>query len=238
MKIARVILTAVAITMAGYVQAASPSPSKVEYSADSEMETSEVSMKGKVNYSPMRERREMVMDGGDKMIMIMRQDKKLAWTLMPADKMYMEMSIAQAGAKNKDDISQYKIEQTVVGPETINGVSTTKNKIIMTGPGGEKMGGFMWMTKENIVMKIDAISINKQEKSRFKTELTNLKIGKQDPALFEIPPGYSKVSMDMPSIGDMLGGGDKGQAGGSKETANGSEDKKGFGLMDAIKMLK
>jgi len=194
MKITRMLLMSAAMVIAGAVQAASSSPPQVEYSADSVLETAEVSMKGHVNYTPTRERREMVMgSGGDKMIMITRHDKKVAWTLMPSEKMYMESSIAQA--KSKEDLSSYKIEQTVIGPETVNGVSTTKSKIIMTGPKGEKMGGFMWTTKENIVVKMDAIAIDKKQKHRFKTELTNLKIGKQDPKLFEVPAGYQKMSI-------------------------------------------
>ena len=194
MKITRMLLMSAAMVIAGAVQAASSSPPQVEYSADSVLETAEVSMKGHVNYTPTRERREMVMgSGGDKMIMITRQDKKVAWTLMPSEKMYMESSIAQA--KSKEDLSSYKIEQTVIGPETVNGVSTTKSKIIMTGPKGEKMGGFMWTTKENIVVKMDAIAIDKKQKHRYKTELTNLKVGKQDPKLFEVPAGYQKMSI-------------------------------------------
>ena len=238
MKKTRMLLMVVAITMTGAAQAAGPSRSQAEYSADSVMETAEISMKGHVYYTPARERRETVMDsGGDKMIMITRHDKKVAWTLMPSEKMYMEMSIAQANAKEKTDPSQYKIEQTVVGPETVNGVHTTKNKIIMTGPKGEKMGGFMWVTKENIVVKMDAIAIDKKEKLRFKTELTNLKVGKQDAALFEIPSGYTKMSMGMSSIGAMMGD-DKEKDDGGKKGGGGTQEKKGFGLMDAVKLLK
>ena len=151
-------------------------------------------MKGRVYYTPARERREMVMgSGGDKMITIVRHDTKTSLTLMPSEKMYMETKLSQA--KDKDDLSSYKIEQTVVGPEMVNGVSTTKSKIIMTGPKGEKMGGFMWTTRENIVVKMDAIAIDKKQKHRFKSELTNLKVGKQDPKLFEVPAGYEKMSI-------------------------------------------
>jgi hypothetical protein len=188
------LLMAAAMTMTGAAQAASPAPPQAEYSADSVLETAEISMKGRVHYTPTRERREMVMgSGGDKMLTITRHDKKVVWTLMPAEKMYMETNIAKN--KSQDDPSGYKIEQTVVGPDTVNGVSTTKSKIIMTGAKGEKMGGFMWTTKDNIVVKMDAIAIDKKQKHRFKTELTNLKVGKQDPKLFEVPAGYEKMSM-------------------------------------------
>lgn len=193
MKKTRMFLMAAVMTLAGAAQAASPAP-QVEYSADTMIETAEMSMKGRVHYTPTRERREMVIgSGGDKMITIMRQDKKLTWTLMPAEKMYMETKNTES--KAKDDPSDYKIEQTVIGPDKVNGVSTTKSKIIMTGEKGEKMGGFMWTTKENIVVKIDAIAIDKKQKHRYKTELTNLKVGKQDPKLFEVPAGYEKMGI-------------------------------------------
>ncbi len=194
MKKSRMWLIVAAMTMTGAAQAASPSPPQVEYSADSVLETAEISMKGRVHYTPTRERREMVMgSGGEKMLAITRHDKKVVWTLMPSEKMYMETNLTKA--KTKDDPSSYKIEQTVVGPDTVNGVSTTKSKIIMTGAKGEKMGGFMWTTKDNIVVKMDAIAIDKKQKHRFKTELTNLKVGKQDPKLFEVPAGYEKMSI-------------------------------------------
>lgn len=191
------------ILMTGVVMAES-SP-QVEYSADSVMEHAEGSMKGKVYYTPAKERREMEA-GAEKMITIIRRDKKVIWTLMPEDKIYMEMKQGGA-APAKDDLSAYQIEQTVIGPETVNGVNTTKGKIIMTGKDGSKFGGFMWTTREGIVVKMDAVSIDKDSKDRFKTELTNLKIGKQDPALFEIPRGFEKMGMDMPGMGmDMLKG--------------------------------
>lgn len=194
MKRTRIFLMTAAMTLAGAAQAASPAPPRAEYSADTVIETAEMSMKGRVYYTPTRERREMVVgSGGDKMITITRQDKKVIWMLMPAEKMYMETKNTES--KAKDDLSDYKIEQTVVGPDKVNGVSVTKSKIIMTGAKGEKMGGFMWTTKENITVKIDAIAIDKKQKHRYKTELTNLKVGKQDPKLFEVPAGYEKMSI-------------------------------------------
>jgi hypothetical protein len=167
-------------------------PPQVEYSADSMMESAEVSMKGHVHYTPTRERREMV-QGGQKMITIQRRDKKAMWTLMPEEKMYMEMNLDAKRAP--DDLSGYKNKMTVVGPETVNGVSTNRSKVIMTDARGAKMGGFMWTTKDGIVVKIDVIAMDEGGKQRMKMELTNLKVTKQDPALFEIPAGYTKMDM-------------------------------------------
>lgn len=202
MQRTRILLMAAVMTMTGAAHAVSPSQPQVEYSADTLLETEEISIKGRVHYTPTRERREMVESGsGEKMITITRHDKKVVWTLMPADEMYLEMRPGKSKAGAKDDLSKYKIEQTVMGVETVNGVSATKNKIIMTGEKGEKMGGFMWVTKDKIMVKIDAIALDKKQKHRFKSELTNLKVGKQDPKLFEIPAGYEKMSMPgMPGM--------------------------------------
>jgi len=211
-------------------------PANVEYSADWSMETADGAMKAKIYQAPNKERREMN-DGGEKMIMIMRRDKKMAWNLMPSERMYMEMKISDPKV-SKNDPMNYDVEQTTVGPETINGVKTTKSKIIMKEkkPNGSKMGGFWWMTKEGVMMKLDVISVDKGKKDRMKMELDNLKIGKQDPALFEIPSGYSK--MDMGGMGKMMMGGGDGDAAAKSDAAKGGKEKSGFGIKDAMKLLK
>jgi len=212
------------------VSAGAAEKSTPEYSADSTMETADAVMSGAVYVAPGKERRENVMDG-EKSVMIIRHDKNVVWMLMPADKMYTEMKPGQSGGR-KDDLSAYKIDQTTVGPDSVNGIQATKSKIIMTGPKGDKLGGFWWTTGEGIVVKIDAIAVDKNSKERFKTELKNLKIGKQNPSLFEIPDGYSKMDMGMGGLGKMMGG--------SKDDDQQPQDKekKGFGIKDAIKLFR
>jgi hypothetical protein len=210
-------------------------PSNVEYSADWNMETAEGAMKGKIYQAPNKERREMS-DGGEKMVMIMRRDKKKAWNLMPSESMYFEMNLSDPKV-GKDDPMNYDIEQTVIGPDTVNGVKTTKSKIIMKEKktNGSKMGGFWWMTKDNIMMKLDVISVDKGKKDRMKMELDNLKVGKQDAALFEVPSGYTKMDMSMGGMGKMMmDGGDKDD----DKPAPKEKKKSGFGLKDAIELLK
>jgi hypothetical protein len=113
-------------------------------------------------------------------------------------------------------------------------VKTTKSKIIMKrrSPVGED-GRFWWMTKEGIMMKLDVISVDKG-KDRMKMELDNLKIGKQDSALFEVPSGYSK--MDMGGMGKMMMGG--GDSNNEDKPAPKEKSKGGFGFKDAIDLLK
>jgi len=228
------------LLLAGLVTAAAAAamqPPKVEYSADSNMETADFTQSGKVHYAPGKERREYV-ESGEKMIMIIRHDKKRIWMLMPEEKMYMDM---QMSGGRKGDLSGYQIDQTRVGEETVNDVRTTKYKIIMTGPKGEKFGGFFWTTREDIVMKMDAISADKGSKDRIKMELKNLKIGAQDPSLFEVPAGYSSGMPGMGGLGGMMGG----MRGGGDERREPQPAPKsgepqgggGFGLGDMLKMI-
>jgi hypothetical protein len=175
----------------------------VSYSADQTMESAEGTTTGMIYVTPTMERREMGMQG-EQTIVITRRDKNVVWTLMPSEQMYME---SKPGSSNRsDDMNNYTVdESTPVGHEVVNGISCEKTKIIMTGKDGTKMGGFWWISKEGIVIKMDMIAKDKGGKMRMKSELTNLKIGKQNPHLFEIPPGYSKMS--MPGMPGMGGGG-------------------------------
>lgn len=202
----KIILFAVmSISFSGAVLAANEvtDEPKVEYSADSNMETEAGAMNGRVYSAPGKERREMD-QGGKKMITIMRRDKKVTWMLMPEQKMYMEMQM-DSGHSKPEDMSSYKIDATMVGPETVNGIKATKSKVVMTDSKGNKMGGFMWRTSDGIAVKSDVLAMGGGSKMRMKSEITNLKVGHQDPALFEIPAGYAPMGMDA-MMGGAMGG--------------------------------
>jgi hypothetical protein len=87
-----------------------------------------------------------------------------------------------------------------MGEETLNGVKVTKYKTIATSTDGKKFGGFSWRTKEGINVKQDLLYKEGNDKKRMMTELSNLRIGRQDPKLFEIPDGFTKLDM-----GGMMG---------------------------------
>jgi len=184
---------------------------QAEYSADSKMETEEGTMQQHVNVTPTKERREMLTGEGDGGIMIFRFDTKQLLILMPSEKMYMEQSIASKQGQ-REDPSQWTYEDTAMGEETLNGVKVTKYKTIATSTDGKKYGGFSWRTKEGINLKQDLLYKEGNEKKRMLTELSNLKIGKQDPALFEVPEGFTKFDMGG-MMGGMMGGAGMGRQG-------------------------
>ena len=182
---------------------AQPSRPQVEYSADSTIQNEEGTIQQRVYATPTKERKEMLTGAGDGAVQIFRFDSKVMWQVMPSEKMYMEHSMAGKGQGN--DPSQWTYEDTVMGEETLNGVKVTKYKTIATSSDGKKYGGFSWRTKEGISIKQDLLYKEGNDKKRMLTELSNLKIGKQDPKLFEIPDGFQKFDM-AGMMGGAMGG--------------------------------
>ena len=177
-------------------QSATAPASQAEYSADYVMETAEGAIRGHLNVAPGKERREDAMEGTTT-VMIRRDDLKKMWMLMPSERMYMEMNAGQpAMGEGAPDPNAYQTEMTTVGREELDGLMTTKSKVVMTGKDG-KMGGFWWTTDQGVVVKMDVIGIDGNTKMRMKRELSNIKLGPQDASLFEIPKGYSSMATGM-----------------------------------------
>jgi hypothetical protein len=186
-----------------------------EYSADSITQTEDTTMKEHIYYTPTKERHEMNTQGGSNEegelpTRIIRKDLKVQWMVMASKKMVMEQSLDRPDPRQKGspDMKNWDFNESAVGEEVLNGVPVTKYKTIATSTDGKKFGGFTWRTKEGIEVKTDLLYKEGNEKQRMSTELQNLKIGKQDPQLFEIPAGYQKLDMSgmMGGMGGMMGG--------------------------------
>ncbi|SLM46517.1 conserved exported protein of unknown function [Nitrospira japonica] len=167
---------------------------QAEYSADETVQNEEGTIQQRVFVTPTKERKELLTGGGEGAVQIYRYDTKVVWQVMPSQKMYMEHPIG-GGQSRGGDPSQWSYEDTAMGEETLNGVKVTKYKTIATSTDGKKFGGFSWRTREGINVKQDLLYKEGNEKKRMLTELSNLKIGAQDPGLFEIPEGFTKFDM-------------------------------------------
>src|SRR6476646_4379622 len=189
-------------------QAAPMNRPQAEYSADATIENEEGATTQKIFVTPTKERKEILTGSGDGAVQIFRYDNKVMWMLMPSEKMYMEYPIGERGPTTASDTSHWTYEDTAMGEDTLNGVRVTKYKTIATSTDGKKFGGFSWRTREGINVKQDLLYKEGNDKKRMLTELSNVKIGKQDPKLFEIPDGFTKLDM-----GGMMGGPGMGRPG-------------------------
>jgi hypothetical protein len=164
-----------------------PTPT-VAYSADRTMVTEAGTFTGKVHSSFGMERAEMTA-GGMSSVMILRPDRNLAWMLMPTQRMYQEMEFAkarrQSGAGPTADVTI-----TEAGSDLVEGQATTKYKLLMKDGSA---GGFMWFTADGVAIKMDLLSKEGGRTSRMTVTLSNLEVGDQDAALFELPGDYSAM---------------------------------------------
>jgi outer membrane lipoprotein-sorting protein len=175
----------ISVASAGAVRAAGLAEPKVEYPADQVAGSGDLTLKSKVYHAPGKQRMDME-EGEGKQIIIMRADRKLFWIVMPEQRMYMEKSLEE-GKKERRDLTDCAFTQKAAGKESVNRVDAAKSEIEVSCPDTSEYSGTMWTSKEDIMVKMDAVAKGKGSKGRFRTELKNLKIGKQDPNLFEVP---------------------------------------------------
>lgn len=193
-----------------------------DYSADQVMsvkgDEGALTMQGKLYHSGKKQRREMEFSG-HKTVMIVRGDKNLAWTLMPQNQSYMEHALDDPSQKKDNAPPDWTAAQDVtltkVGTETVGGHKATKYEVKVKEMGGETGEGTVWLTTEhNIPIKMQGTSVSRDgERSQIDMELKNLKIGKQDASLFEIPSGYQKMVVPQMPMGMPGMAGGKGKKG-------------------------
>jgi hypothetical protein len=181
---------------------------KTSFAANAKLETEEMTVDTRIHYKPGKVRDELNV-GGQEMVTIRRFDISKVWMIMGRG-MYMEIDADQGSEQAPD----YKlISREVIGPETVNGMKTTKYKSVYETADG-KFGGFTWYTDDNIAVKGFLVHQSKGEKQRVKFEFTSLERGDQPDSLFEIPDGYQQLNMGgIPGMPDMKGMGGMGQRG-------------------------
>jgi hypothetical protein len=115
--------------------------------------------------------------GGAPMISIIRNDKKMSYTLMPAQKMVMENPIQDAPAAPAASGPEPVWEK--VGSSTVNGQACTEYKM---KSGADTITYFLNSDKLPIRMVTANMTM----------DYKNFKAGAQEAALFEVPAGYTK----------------------------------------------
>jgi len=132
-----------------------------------------------------------------KLIMILRKDKGTQLIVNPDKKTYFERYFPEREwdrALRRD----WKVEQEDLGTEEISGFTCTKRKV-------ETTFGMMGRTTTSkaTVWVCDRIGmpLRTEQESGQIVELRDVRIGRQDNALFEMPDGYTKVDNMMKVLG-------------------------------------
>lgn len=131
-------------------------------------------------------RTEMKTEDGRQAVSIMDLKARKMYTLMPEEKMYMEIPLggdtAAWAADDKTREEYYEMKK--VGTETVNGYVCDKYTLIPKKQGLEK--SITWISQK-LGYPIKSVG------QSYSMELINIKEGTQPAALFTIPKGYQKM---------------------------------------------
>ena len=132
-------------------------------------------------------------------IMSKDQGKEKIISLIPEQKIAMNVtSFKQLSQFGVQDFKFY--ENKKVGSDKINGHAATKYKVKGVDERGEKHEGYIWKTKDDIIVKMEA----KDKQDNFVMQLQDLRLAKQNPNLFVVPEGYQSLGDAMANFGQLL----------------------------------
>jgi len=164
-----------------------------EFSADMIHKTGKETVKGKVYIKGNKIRQEMVKEG-EKGVIIIRMDKGVMWNLMPEEKIYMEMP--GMGDVVSDPEYEKKLDQLAkrkyLGKERVSGYVCKKYEYIYHD---KSMGTLIQWFSEKLNYPIKTKTKGQPGGMDMLIEYKNIKEKRLPDSLFEIPPGYTKMSI-------------------------------------------
>jgi hypothetical protein len=200
-KMLLMLVLAFAALPAGRARAALLGDAAVSYTADSTVTVNGRSYAGTVFHIPGRDRHEAEIQGIAEVV-ILDGTAMRGWLVLPRLASYVEFTFPQLMA----EFSTQTLLHAPVSRETVNGVHTTKYRIDHAAADGLHAQGFAWVSADGVLMRLDG-SVAQPGGNRptaIRLELDNLRLGRQDRALFELPPGLMKLP--GASLGPLLGG--------------------------------
>lgn len=195
-------LSAIAILLLALAPPAlAQSAAPAEFSADMQMKSKgDEAFNGKIYFGGGKVRTDMNAEGQE-MRHISDLNAQRAYTIMVGQKMYMEHDLKQPNPmaargprtpelkpldlNNPCAGTEYTCKK--LGAESVNGRSTAKWDFSSKQTGKHEM--YLWIDQK-IPMAIRTLLTDGSQ-----IDLLNLKEGRQDPALFQIPSGYQKLDM-------------------------------------------
>ena len=174
---------------------------QVSYTADRILTVAGQTYAGTLYAMPGFQRHEQA-EGGIQQVAILDLKTGRGYFVLPALQSYVEFRIQGALA----ELSAPDITGDELGREPVNGVATTKYRVAHTAADGTRIEGFAWLGGTGIAMRGQGTVIETNGKrTPFSWELSHVRIGRQDPALFAAPDGFYRLPIN--ALPPFLGGG-------------------------------
>ena len=149
----------------------------------------------RVDWGKMRTEMET---GAGRAITIVRRDLGVTWVLMTENKTYMEMPIKEKDVASRLTDPDVKMDKKFIKNDTVDGHPAKNYKVTIHTSGQRETTGYIWEATDldNMVVKFQ------DEDRKMTTTWRNIKRSGVSDASFELPDGYSKMTMPaMPMMG-------------------------------------
>jgi len=124
--------------------------------------------------------------GMDQLVTISLPEKKAAYMIYPGMQSYAEIQVPNAEIPTNTD---YKVETTEIGKDTVDGHPCLQNKVIVTDTKGIKHESMVWNATD---LKNFPVKIQNSEQGNDVTMLfRNVSLAKPASSAFDLPSGYT-----------------------------------------------
>lgn len=126
--------------------------------------------------------------GMDSMVMITRPDKKVSYMIYSGLQAYVENPLQSADTGKP--ASDFKVETTDLGKETVDGRPCIKNKVVVTDKDGKKLEATVWNATDlkKFPVKIETVESGNNVVMLYK----EVKFAKPAASQFDPPSGFTK----------------------------------------------
>jgi hypothetical protein len=159
----------------------------MEFSADQTTRIGKSTMTGKIYFQPDRWRVEMASAEGPK-ISINRLDRAVTWLLLP-NRSYVELPLRIDQIPRVGPTIEGEVARKHVGNEPVSGRKTEKYEVTVESDGKRQII-YQWVAPD-IKFAMKTASADGQWESVY----SSVAIGPQRADLFDLPAGYTKVSV-------------------------------------------
>lgn len=158
-----------------------------EFSAQMVLKDRDRVMPGRIFVKDGKMRQEFLDEKGHT-VTIVRRDKKVVWVLLPFDRTYLEMPLGLELPGQFLQIPPGTAKRRVC-TEEVNGYKVERFDVTIMGVKGGPQRQTFWIS-EKLGLPIKTVCAERQ----FAVEYKNIREGKQEDRLFEVPPEYKKIS--------------------------------------------
>lgn len=145
-------------------------------------------MPGKIYVKDHKMRQEFL-DAEGHTVTIVRRDKRVVWVVLPWEKTYLELPLGVNLPGQFLQIPKDAVTQRRICTEEMNGYQVERFEVTVRGGTGGVMRQTFWVAQK-LGLPIKTVCAERQ----FSVEYQDIREGKLEDRLFEIPPGYKKVT--------------------------------------------